>query len=131
MKISTIYYFNTSHVTFYLDVALGCGRGNYISIHLMLLFILTDPSIVVAASLFQYISCYCLSRWLQCTSCTFSISIHLMLLFIQVRGQMNFNDVIFQYISCYCLSLRCYHSELLQHPFQYISCYCLSIVVFN
>ena len=54
-------YFNTSHVTVYLKHVLSCKTRLYISIHLMLLFIinpLQDIRIVVG---FQYISCYCLS----------------------------------------------------------------------
>ena len=42
----------------------NCSTANVlISIHLMLLFITVTPHVSVIVSWFQYISCYCLSRW--------------------------------------------------------------------
>ena len=85
-------------------------------------------------SLFQYISCYCLSQILSvcdfvspsfqyiscyCLSGTEyenkriikHISIHLMLLFILVRMGYHPANYGFQYISCYCLSGRDSHTS--------------------
>ena len=90
-----------------------------ISIHLMLLFIFFTAEYLLDSSLFQYISCYCLSyevftdlllyisfQYISCyclsqsshpTFLSFRISIHLMLLFIllftrtYVSIQQNFN----------------------------------------
>ena len=100
------YNFNTSHVTVYHN-----GDGNANGVHI-----------------FQYISCYCLSKWtekkrkylykFQYISCyclswsfllshkTIPISIHLMLLFIMVTLLQMCFALEFQYISCYCLSLN-------------------------
>ena len=97
------YYFNTSHVTVYHNIRrrsllrigfqyISCYclstirtcycNSDYISIHLMLLFILFSFRHLSIMLIFQYISCYCLST----TASTFlpacKISIHLMLLFI-------------------------------------------------
>ena len=58
-------------------------RQNYVSIHLMLLFIASNAGIALGRALFQYISCYCLSSWLNPSKC---------------------KKQTFQYISCYCLS---------------------------
>ena len=75
--------FNTSHVTVYLLLSHPIYQPSDISIHLMLLFISSVSFIFIRASLFQYISCYCLS------------AAHRPMLRIDLR---------FQYISCYCLS---------------------------
>ena len=97
-----------------------------ISIHLMLLFIgslyssilflLTDFNTshvtvyqseedeMPAVYSFQYISCYCLSRSIQCSRSSATISIHLMLLFIRSVEGEKIVLFLFQYISCYCLS---------------------------
>ena len=101
---------------------------NYISIHLMLLFIFLFFQQRYQHLKFQYISCYCLSLYVRSiwqkklisihlmllfihrsvrTSLAFSISIHLMLLFIQIGDEQTLKALWFQYISCYCLS---YHS---------------------
>ena len=92
----------------------------------MLLFILAFFHCFSAPSLFQYISCYCLSL---------------------IQNNDVIDDRIFQYISCYCLStwgivILCYllnfntsHVTVYLYgrrfsvsiaKFQYISCYCLS-----
>ena len=78
------FHFNTSHVTVYL----------YSSI----LFLFTLNS-------FQYISCYCLSRFYRLFRQITDISIHLMLLFISRRPGRSSRKGTFQYISCYCLSI--------------------------
>ena len=77
---------------------------NFISIHLMLLFIYIQPSQGILLYKFQYISCYCLSLWLVTVVSFVRISIHLMLLFIVGVHVHLLSFLIFQYISCYCLS---------------------------
>ena len=54
--------FNTSHVTVYPFLSYFFICLFYISIHLMLLFIEMNPCPSVRIAIFQYISCYCLSR---------------------------------------------------------------------
>ena len=110
-------YFNTSHVTVYLNSA-----------------ILFSNSL-----LFQYISCYCLSVQKMLELCWIRISIHLMLLFIGtgmarkriIENNFNTSHVtvyrdqncnsrcgwIFQYISCYCLSKHTPEREQVQRNF--------------
>ena len=79
-----LHYFNTSHVTVY-PISIRYSRNfSFISIHLMLLFIIFSISLRSVRLQFQYISCYCLSRKCGvCDSLDFPISIHLMLLFIR------------------------------------------------
>ena len=78
-----IMHFNTSHVTVYPFPYRQPVLRSVISIHLMLLFIKTFSCVHMPTDVFQYISCYCLSR--------------------QSAGHSDRN-CIFQYISCYCLS---------------------------
>ena len=54
----------------------------HISIHLMLLFIGIADVIRIRWTIFQYISCYCLSATISSIPLKYCISIHLMLLFI-------------------------------------------------
>ena len=75
--------FNTSHVTVYLELVYVAITVIFISIHLMLLFIVTCTESAHIMSVFQYISCYCLSR---------AVYFDIVFYFL------------FQYISCYCLS---------------------------
>ena len=114
----------------------------------MLLFIGDFVWHRTAAVEFQYISCYCLSIWIDGRITFLIISIHLMLLFIWMQGLPTAFPVSFQYISCYCLSGWFAHRNLWRHisihlmllfippimlsksirpVFQYISCYCLSM----
>ena len=76
-------YFNTSHVTVYPKPLLSNLACKFISIHLMLLFICKEKVQFLKRVGFQYISCYCLSKWIP----------------ISARLPEEF-----QYISCYCLS---------------------------
>ena len=55
-------YFNTSHVTVYLLHPPNNPYPLSISIHLMLLFISSTNITVGKLIIFQYISCYCLSK---------------------------------------------------------------------
>ena len=75
--------FNTSHVTVYPISGFLNAMSIIISIHLMLLFIPLFHCALRYHYIFQYISCYCLSRpseW-----------------YVYIWSR-------FQYISCYCLS---------------------------
>ena len=76
-------HFNTSHVTVYRYPGFTVTNIIQISIHLMLLFIEYNAQKLGTEYLFQYISCYCLSKGLNIVSVT---------------------AMLFQYISCYCLS---------------------------
>ena len=119
--------FNTSHVTLYpyddtYDVVIhwfqyiSCyslsqedesyDETGIVSIHLMLLFIITPVAEDWDKRLFQYISCYSLSVYV-----------------LPLQSAPSF-----QYISCYSLSSMCItmHNIFL---FQYISCYSLSVSV--
>ena len=75
--------FNTSHVTVYPSFYYIIIKPRSISIHLMLLFILTVITPILSHFIFQYISCYCLSP---------------------PTGSPSKHHSKFQYISCYCLS---------------------------
>ena len=57
-----IFYFNTSHVTVYPGLKIPHHHRCSISIHLMLLFISDMHKNIMDMIVFQYISCYCLSR---------------------------------------------------------------------
>ena len=93
----------------------------------MLLFISMFKNCVFKVNVFQYISCYCLSHFLQTNLTTVLISIHLMLLFIGISFFIYFFLKGFQYISCYCLSMEKFSGKDFKKEFQYISCYCLSV----
>ena len=102
--------------------------------------------------LFQYISCYCLSRDYAAKN---NIVIHFNTSHVTVYQHItcqSTTETEFQYISCYCLSthhlsihnrnrisihlmllfINCYIVNcLLCSIFQYISCYCLSYTLSN
>ena len=144
-------YFNTSHVTVYLYAIFLAVLQILISIHLMLLFIVSDVQSKVEKKAFQYISCYCLSQlmdWKKDAKIHFNTS-HVTV-YHGASGQQlmeneNFNtshvtvyparwgvyvgEMIFQYISCYCLSVEVFRIREQNNSFQYISCYCLSLSV--
>ena len=106
----------------------GCRstRPSCIQIHLMLLFIQSNPFRRGRHTKFKYISCYCLSRPLlfpslsqqdsntshvivyripyRAKSFPVIIQIHLMLLFIGTAEHIDRETFQFKYISCYCLS---------------------------
>ena len=97
--------FNTSHVTLYHGIWRFINRPNFVSIHLMLLFIFF--------CVFRYYHCSTVSIHLMLLFIMLSgsvsflphfVSIHLMLLFIQQEYTDNINTFVFQYISCYSLS---------------------------
>ena len=75
-----------------------------ISIHLMLLFIISSPCLFSPFFKFQYISCYCLSvpfnKFLFCYIHfnTSHVTVY------RIRNRIKFQIGVFQYISCYCLS---------------------------
>ena len=74
--------FNTSHVTLYHKSEQQVDRICLVSIHLMLLFIPVSTGCQPYGNLFQYISCYSLSKGKPEYSWNSNVSIHLMLLFI-------------------------------------------------
>ena len=114
----------------------------------MLRFIKELLAIKLIANIFQYISCYGLSRCCCLSDSPFGISIHLMLRFIAYLASVCASSTSFQYISCYGLSSKHYrkchkisyfntsHVTVYRGThsvdfglcirFQYISCYGLS-----
>ena len=118
--------FNTSHVTVYRIHTCSCGMETDISIHLMLLFI-TVPAFSECieeyfntshvtvyhdrhtgddrpVSEFQYISCYCLSRYNVCQTVEY-VNFNTSHVTVYRKDKYKQNDEgEFQYISCYCLS---------------------------
>ena len=122
--------FKTSHVIVYLFYPGYRHLISGISKHLMLLFIFSPSALSTGNTLFQNISCYCLSVCIPWSCGAMWISKHLMLLFINLVWYNEHPRDAFQNISCYCLSilLRSEHSYL--KSFQNISCYCLSTVPF-
>ena len=120
----------------------------FVSIHLMLLFIMTRYCIKGVAIEFQYISCYSLSeschkhdsyicvsihlmllfifRWLDFIRLLIAVSIHLMLLFI-VNSPLRILTIIFVSIHLMLLFISGSLSDVIRaYRFQYISCYSLS-----
>ena len=57
-----------------------------VSIHHMLLFIISDVDLYIVKNMFQYITCYSLSERLSGPEQIFCVSIHHMLLFITIGG---------------------------------------------
>ena len=118
--------FKTSHVIVYRR-SFGKGRScNYISKHLMLLFITFGLPVLTFLASFQNISCYCLSPVELCPEIVAQISKHLMLLFILIirflcRIDSNFKT------SHVIVYLTATTKELVAERFQNISCYCLSL----
>ena len=121
----SVWHFNTSHVTVYLYSRVVFSQY----------------------SIFQYISCYCLSRQskpsisLATNFNTSHVTVY------RISKETNAQTIRFQYISCYCLSVTTQHPESFlkisihlmllfifncclnsssMYLFQYISCYCLS-----
>ena len=119
-------YFNTSHVTVYLNKTHINKLSISISIHPMLLFICIICGEMFEPRTFQYIPCYCLS---------------------DLAWRNSMEEGAFQYIPCYCLSKKNTPALTLGEnfntshvtvylnsstnlikilEFQYIPCYCLS-----
>ena len=100
-SLSTFQNFNTSHVTVYQLHQTLHVPSYFISIHLMLLFIVLAPQMNHTEADFNtsHVTVY-----LWTVVDTFTISIHLMLLFIYSITHYQTGIAIFQYISCYCLS---------------------------
>ena len=108
------------------DSSAGPCRPVLVSIHHMLLFIQKVHFSGLIDILFQYITCYSLSRlicaapflfasfqYITCYSLSWTIyryefknrvSIHHMLLFIDLRIRKQERNIWFQYITCYSLS---------------------------
>ena len=122
----------------------------------MLLFIYSHFGTISVIQVFQYISCYCLSKMgdeqedsqhnfntshvtVYLYSARFMgesgyISIHLMLLFICSPCHASIVALIFQYISCYCLSGGNSPFGMIQRNFNtshvtvYLFCYILKVI---
>ena len=117
--------FNTSHVTVYHIRSIVCTTLYHISIHLMLLFIISGfiiPRVKchfntshvtvylghrvmeLIKDIFQYISCYCLSPELTRSRNIYEYfnTSHVTVYPEGEKTMANMN--LFQYISCYCLS---------------------------
>ena len=82
---------------------------SFISIHLMLLFIIACCVPLNPLSRFQYISCYCLSPCCFCSRWNILISIHLMLLFIPKHHMFyhmnhHFNT---SHVTVYLIIIQC------------------------
>ena len=97
--------FNTSHVTLYQSAGRPGIPRCRVSIHHMLLFIVIAYAADGITKLFQYITCYSLSK---------------------KRVRKNTGRILFQYITCYSLSPPSPVSAPPTEVFQYITCYSLS-----
>ena len=119
--------FNTSHVTLYQHRRLSNTKPVRVSIHHMLLFILTCAGLqgilflvsihhmllfienqhryLASQNKFQYITCYSLSGNHKKEKRNRLVSIHHMLLFIGITYRLVVMVDKFQYITCYSLSL--------------------------
>ena len=124
--------FNTSHVTLYprtwlYTTAILCFNTSHVTLYPV------DRWCLCNAAVFQYISCYSLSR-AECPGMMrLQVSIHLMLLFI---GNSTFNGcgkLPFQYISCYSLSLQPHLQAVGMHVsihlmLLFIPCWLLAVI---
>ena len=98
-----------------------------VSIHLMLLFIIPSHSISLSSSMFQYISCYSLSRGtLKWAKRNKRFNTSHVTLYRRKHLSNTLQEDLFQYISCYSLSLSTPPEVKQRMSFQYISCYSLS-----
>ena len=100
--------------------------SHFVSIHLMLLFIVSD--IVFYMQLFCFNTSH-VTLYPEKTQCWMDgrvVSIHLMLLFIGIWKLEKVAEILFQYISCYSLSCEDSVESRSSTQFQYISCYSLS-----
>ena len=86
--------------------------------------------IVLAILSFQYISCYCLSYPAHLLLCTLFISIHLMLLFI-VKSPTDLIKLLYFNTSHVTVYPIISPLRISSTSFQYISCYCLSRIAHN
>ena len=97
-------YFNTSHVTVYPHERRRILCLYIISIHLMLLFIGSDGVKSNEITVFQYISCYCLSAP-DASNASSNVNFNTSHVTVYQREEgKHHNKDRFQYISCYCLS---------------------------
>ena len=121
------FYFNTSHVTVYHQQWIFPVSRLAISIHLMLRFIIVQPSSPSIELVFQYISCYGLSAY---SRCTFQYRMQFQYIscygLSKTIGKKTGQGIVFQYISCYGLSISPFDKVFDVTTFQYISCYGLS-----
>ena len=143
------FYFNTSHVTVYRRLFHLCIYFCFISIHLMLLFIISGFIIPRVKRHFNtsHVTVYLYFRAIFFISSSYFNTSHVTVYLCEYA--FGIAPGRFQYISCYCLSeyrrssirlllsisihlmlLFILHHRLLYYcflSFQYISCYCLSL----
>ena len=77
-------------------------------------------------TIFQNISCYCLTCTKLIRHTAQHISKHLMLLFNFFNAFPSLLIPLFQNISCYCLTIHTFLHPADLYIFQNISCYCLT-----
>ena len=110
--------FNTSHVTIYLERNQVIMTKLWISIHLMLLFIDMVAGRFFHSSIFQYISCYCLSlrtdllQNLHPNFNTSHVTVYRSLVIFRHQNELHFNT---SHVTVYSKLLR--HSLLLYPHF--------------
>ena len=78
-------------------------------------------------TIFQNISCYCLTCTKLIRHTAQHISKHLMLLFNFFNAFPSLLIPLFQNISCYCLTIHTFLHPADLYIFQNISCYCLTL----
>ena len=117
--------FNTSHVTLYLNRSALRKSQKTVSIHPMLLFIvsLSFSFCLAFVSIHPMLLFIKLADWNVCVFARFNTSHVTLYRCILVNECMP--DV-FQYIPCYSLSHRCRGKQNEFNEFQYIPCYSLS-----
>ena len=110
--------FKTSHVIVYLFYPGYRHLISGISKHLMLLFIFSPSALSTGNTLFQNISCYCLSAFESCNSESISfISKHLMLLFIpRISAFFSFSPPLFPLIFSIFLHFLPANTLILNRP---------------
>ena len=109
--------FKTSHVIVYLFYPGYRHLISGISKHLMLLFIFSPSALSTGNTLFQNISCYCLSTWRRQYSYKFKISKHLMLLFIpRISAFFSFSPPLFPLIFSIFLHFLPANTLILNRP---------------
>ena len=108
-------YFNTSHVTVYRNLQFNSKQYSCISIHLMLLFILSVSILAFVCGNFNtsHVTVYPLIPRFSWSVPSYFNTSHVTVYLFQCNKSISFYT--FQYISCYCLSflyLFCIHQNL-------------------
>ena len=119
--------FNTSHVTVYQKDWTAKVADSTISIYLMLLFISLPQTKRLIRDVFQYISCYCLSKKqiaISAKEMDFNTSHVTVYRYGKRCPAIVFDDFNTSHVTVY---RRMFHFPNISIVFQYISCYCLSV----